>query len=115
MGFKDEVTSAFADVFFDTDTFGVTVTYTPVGGSDTEITAIVMFGFEDKELDRSTVGDRLILRVNAADIARPRYRDKVRVTMPGGGVESWWVSRILEGNGFAWKLECTQDKRPGVP
>ena len=47
--------------------------------------------------------------VKVSDVASPSYRDAVLIN-----TVTWYVRRIVYGNGNVWKLEIYRDERPGV-
>jgi len=78
-----------------------TVTY-----AGAEIPAIVNFDQDLKDETESAFA-RAEIMVRASDVAAPAYRDEVVIDSA-----TWYVRRILSGDGLAWKLELISDERP---
>jgi len=91
------------DIFFNTGEFAETVTYNGV-----EISALVSYGerLEDAGGAKRTKAQ---LRVKAADVADPAYRDTVVI-----GSNTFYVQNRISGDDRSWLLEISRDERPGL-
>ena len=87
---------------------GKAVTYTPAGGDPVTIRADVTYGANLEDPAWKPLGTRAsaTLGVKNADVPDPQYKDTVLIE----GV-AWTVLRVLEGDGFTWKLEIERDVR----
>ena len=87
---------------------GKQVTYTPSGGEAASIFADVTYGANLEDPAWKPLGTRAsaTLGVKKADVPDPQYKDTLLIE----GV-TWTVVRVLEGDGFTWKLEIERDVR----
>lgn len=87
--------------FFDTTEFATTVTY-----AGESISAIVSYNDNLDEQSGSAVATA-ILWVKVTDVAAPAYRDAVVIE-----AVTWYMRKILFGDGHIWQLELERDERP---
>ena len=96
-------------MFFNTDEFGVSVTY---NGGETPITGVVEYG-DDGYKFGSEVAKIATLWVKASDVASPSYRDTAVISGT-----TWRVYRdksvdiIREGDGSVWRIPLMTAERP---
>ena len=88
---------------FDTDQFAEEVTY-----AEAVIDAIVSYGKNLDDAGGSPMATGAVI-VKVSDVASPSYRDAVLIN-----TVTWYVRRIVYGDGNVWKLEIYRDERPGV-
>lgn len=94
-------------ILFSTDLPGVeSVTYTPVGGSCSDIPAIVDYG---ENLNEGAESHKAVgtIMVKKSDVTAPSYKDTVVI-----GSDTWRVRNIKQGDGLAWVLNIYRDERP---
>jgi len=76
MTLKADILTDLDDVFFDSDEFAESVTYTPKGGAASTITAIVIKDSPFQEpYVRGEETARCEIEVKASDVASPQYGD----------------------------------------
>ncbi len=109
MSFKTQMVSDLS-VFFETDEFAESVTYTPYSGSAQTIDAIVQYGPDEAE-KASMVYDIVKVRVKASDVSQPVYMDKI--TLSNG--ENWFAQQWTYGVNQTWEIICTSEERPKMP
>ena len=90
-------------IFFDTDEFAQSVTY-----AGSVINAIVS---DDENLDaagsRESAMAKGTIWVKVSDVTLPAYRDAVVI-----GSDTWYVRRIVSGDGYVWQVEIYRGQRP---
>ena len=105
MSLKSQMTSDL-DMFFNTDEFASTITYTPTGGDPVSITAVP--GAQDATgQDPVPSGDTMVIFVMAAEVENPQYKDQF--TIDG---ETWYFRRNLSGgaNDGVYELEISRSE-----
>lgn len=103
MAFSDAVTDDL-NTFFNDEEHAASVTY-----GTTEITAIVDYGDSgsNKEYNQDFKAGKAILKVKVSDVTEPAYRDEVTI-----GSDTWYVRRILDGDGYWWVVGIEKVERP---
>ncbi|MFH1616657.1 MAG: hypothetical protein ABIG61_16435 [Planctomycetota bacterium] len=107
MTLKTQMTSDLS-VFFNTDEFAETITYTPSGGEAVSISAIL----EDMDpsiMDVPPPADSMLLSVKYSDISSPGRGDTFTISE-----ETWYLVKNLGGGYYdgTWKLLISRsDKR----
>ena len=97
MTFNTQLTTDLS-VFFNTDEFAQSVIY-----AGSAIDALVTF---DENLNEAgSAHGNLVIKVS--DVPGPNYRDAVVI-----GSDTWYVRRIIYGDGKVWKVEIYRDERP---
>lgn len=107
MTLKADMLTDLDNVFFDTDEFVDSITYTPSGGDPVSITAML----EDMDpsiMDVAPPGDSMVLHVKYSDVANPQRGDTFTISS-----ETWYLVKNLGGGSHegAWKLEVTRSDR----
>ncbi|MFA5387209.1 MAG: hypothetical protein WC322_02325 [Candidatus Paceibacterota bacterium] len=107
MTLKADMLTDLDDVFFDTDEFAYSATYTPSGGEAATITYI------EEETDPAIMedippGDAKIIIIKASDVSSPERGDTVTI-----GSDTWYLVRNLGGGSAAgtWRLVLTRSER----
>jgi len=106
MTLKADILTDLDDVFYDTDEFAETATYTPSGGAAVPVTII------PEEMDPSIMsdappGDERIIRVKTSDVSNPQRGDAFVID-----TETWYLKANLGINGGETRLSLTRsDKR----
>lgn len=90
--------------FFNDEEHGVSVTY-----AGTSITAVVDYGDSgrDVEYNRDFKATKATLKVKASDVTQPDYRDAVVI-----GSNTWYVQRVINGDGYWWVVGIERLERP---
>ncbi len=99
--------TADLDVFFNTDEFADTITYTPADGDPVSISAVL--GDQNATIqDPEPAGDSMVIFVKASDVADPGYRDQFTINS-----ETWYLRRNLSGgpNDEILELEISRSER----
>lgn len=102
MSFSTQLTSDL-DAFFNTGEFAEAITY-----AGSSINAVVSYGENLDEQTGSAVAKATIF-VKVSDVSNPTYRDIVIINST-----TYYVRRIIEGNGLVWKLQLETDERPVI-
>ena len=102
MTLKEDILTDLNDVFFDTDEFAETGTYTPSGGD------AVSVNFIPEEMDPSIMsdappGDEMIIRVKTSDVSNPQRGDAFAIDD-----ETWYLKANLGINGGETRLSLTR-------
>ena len=109
MTFKTQMINDLS-VFFNTDEFAETITYTPSGGSPVEISAIP--GDQNATLqDPPPAGDTMTIFVKASDVSDPGYKDQFTINS-----ETWYFRKNLSGgsNDGILELEISRSERRAI-
>ena len=107
MSFADTLTTDLS-VFFNTDEFAVSVTYTPLNGEGTTIPIIIASGDESLQ-DPQPAGDELIILANESDIATPNPKGDTFTI----DTETYYLTKNEAGpkpDGI-WKLRISRSER----
>jgi len=100
MSLKTDMLADLDDVFFNTNEFAETVTYTPYGGTAGSIAAIPE-DIDPSIMDVPPAGDSMLLTVKVSDVPNPLRGDTFLI-----GTETWHLVKNLGGGAYAriWSL-----------
>lgn len=108
MTFKDDMATDRA-VFFNTDDFAETVTYTPADGGEASSPDVIVERLDDA---RQISGDRTVkrafLHIQSGDIADPAYGDQVEIDSPDE-IEELSTEIMTNGDNEAAKATLDDD------
>lgn len=99
-------------MFYNTDEFAESATYTPNGGSGSSVTVIDVSDPEDFNQDQGirnrAASSRKKVRIRQSEAASPAYKDTVTI-----GSETWTVLNASPtSDDLEWVLELIKDEKP---
>jgi hypothetical protein len=94
-------------VFFNTDEFAVSGTYTVFSSSATSTVSVIVANAYDLTPNATGMGAGAVITIKATDIAQPEVYDTITVS----GVV-YRVDSIISGDKDVWQLSCSTDQRP---
>jgi len=105
MTLKDQMAADLAAIFYNTDDFAESVTYTPADATPAKtISAIIDYGQGDEYKGADSYGVRAVIRVQASEIAQPARKDEVTI-----GTDTWVViGADLIADGLEWIIEVNK-------
>jgi len=106
MAFTDQLTTDLNEIFYNTDEFAESVTYTPRTGSP--FSAKIIRQDQDASLNPESPGDRMEIRIRTSQLTTPNIGDRLTI-----GGETWQVIEIIGGgpSELEWFLGLTRSER----
>ena len=102
MTLKADILTDLDDVFYDTDEFAETVSYTPSGGDAVSLT-ILRDEQDPSIMADAPPGDEMIIRVKASDVSSPQRGDVFLID-----TETWYLKATLGISGGETRLSLTR-------
>lgn len=103
MTLKTQMQADLASVFYNTDDFAETVTYTPAGGAGISVVAIIDYGRDDED-GADDLGQNAKIRIMVSSVATVTAGDTITI-----GANTWEVhyARLSE-DGLEWIADISK-------